>query len=135
MKISHSARPRNRSSRSSRSPMAGSEMAGAAARGFAPAGLASTGLAVPAIVDPVTWSAMVIGGLKTLPQIATWQGVYRSDRHPAKRLDHMRVYFPANSGGTMSPGPPPAFGSRAVFGMMAIMYRAVTRQIEVTVEP
>src|SRR6478752_571402 len=124
MKISHSARPRNRSSRSSRSPMAGSEIAGAAARRFAPADLASTalvcaGLAVPAIVDPVTWSAMVIGGLKTLPQIATWQGVYRSGRHLAKRPDHMQihfdvpldVYFPANSGGTMSPRPPPAFGS------------------------
>src|SRR4051812_27134680 len=93
MKISHSARPRNRSSRSSRSPMAGSEMAGDAERGFVPADLTSTGLAVPAIVDPVTWSAMVIGGLKTLPQIATWQGVYRSGRHLAKRPDHMQIHL------------------------------------------
>ncbi|MET4388638.1 ApaG protein [Bradyrhizobium sp. F1.4.3] len=47
----------------------------------------------------------------------------------------MGVYFLVNSGGTMSRKPPAAFGSRPDFVMMATMYRAVTRQIEVTVEP
>src|SRR5262245_66540081 len=45
------------------------------------------------------------------------------------------VVFLANSGGTMSPKLPPGFGSGAGFRYDAAMYRAVTRQIEVTVEP
>src|ERR1700756_3551203 len=55
MKISQSASPRNRSSRSSRSPTAGSEIAddsGAAAAGAATAS--------DALLGPVTRSAMVI---------------------------------------------------------------------------
>src|SRR6266702_2038382 len=111
MKISHSASPRNRSSLSSRSPMTGSVMAGAATRGFAPTDLAS---AVPAIVDPVTWSAMVIGARNPYANCDIG-GVYRPGRRLAKRPDHIGVYFPSNSGGTMSRKPPPAFGSRPGF--------------------
>src|ERR1035437_831605 len=57
MKISHSAMPRNRSSRSSRSPPTGSEMAGAKAAG---AGAASSAIAsaAPARGGPAIRSAM-----------------------------------------------------------------------------
>src|SRR6266581_1573842 len=55
MKISHSAMPRNRSSRSSRSPAAGSETAGTETAGAASRAIAS---AVPAGGGPAIRSAM-----------------------------------------------------------------------------
>src|ERR1700730_12014264 len=58
MKISHSASPRNRSSRSSRSPPTGNEIAGnEAAAAAASRAIASVG---PASGGPATRSAMVV---------------------------------------------------------------------------
>lgn len=51
------------------------------------------------------------------------------------QVHSLEVYFPVNSGGTMSPKPLGRLVPGRDFVMMAAMYRAVTRQIEVTVEP
>src|ERR1700733_6104357 len=58
MKISHSARPRNRSSRSSRSPLTGTEIAGAAAAAGAVAGSPAIMSVAPASGGPAIRSAI-----------------------------------------------------------------------------
>src|ERR1700739_1657273 len=80
MKISHSARPRNRSRRSSRSPLTGTEMAGAAATGAVAGSPAITSVA-PASGDPAIRSAIDV----------IWHRLEQVGQRPA---GHERSYRP-----------------------------------------
>src|ERR1700739_2706403 len=80
MKISHSARPRNRSSRSSRSPLTGTEMAGAAATGAVADSPAITSVA-PASGGPAIRSAIDV----------IWHRLEQVGQRPA---GHERSYRP-----------------------------------------
>src|ERR1700716_2849167 len=94
MKISHSARPRNRSSRNSRSPPAGNEMAGTEAAAadagscvIASAGPASGGPAIRSAMDVIwhrLWNRLYALarhedsiGLRVASKIPAWGGPAR----------------------------------------------------------